>query len=726
MADVMEFEDLLEKLRRKYNDEDYRLLESAAMFARKAHEGQFRRSGEPYIVHPCAVVEILCDLGMDAQTLAAAYLHDVVEDTSVTAEEIKRLFGDEILLLVEGVTKIDKMQFKNVEEAIVENLRKMLIAMTHDLRVIIIKLADRLHNMRSLGFTPVEQQLRVSKETLEIYAPLAARFGMGQIKCELEDLAMKYLYPEAYASISEVMNSKKAQHAEILANASGLLSEKLTELGLDFEINGRTKHIYSIYRKMMKQNSSMDEVYDLLAVRVIVDSVKDCYAVLGVVHTLWRPVPGRFKDYIATPKPNNYRSLHTTVFGKDDEPVFEIQIRTREMHQFAEYGIASHWAYKDGKADKSEKETIDAYVEIRRTLELLNSEAGQDLHDYANALKDEVFNDVVYVFTPKGKVINLPAKSIIIDFAYAIHSDVGNKCVGAKIGGKMVPLTTELQTGDIVEVITSNSSKGPSRDWLNLVKTSSARQKINQFFKRAERGDNIAAGRAMLENEIKRRGMLPKSLLRDEWLCKIGQKFSYVTADDVYAAVGYGGLTTNQVVVRLIELYETEKSPDNAPAEDESNVSIVRSTVQDQHSSGDILIDGQSGFLTVIARCCHPIPGDEIIGYTSRGRGVMIHRANCPNLNDLDTNRFVKAEWGRKVKGIYSVELSIEAEDCRGLVSDLTSYIGKTTVIRKIDATVDHEGVAHIVMVLTVESIEDVEDLIKRLRSRHGIYSVRR
>ena len=452
---TLSFEELLEKLHEKYNDEDYRLLEKAALFAREAHKGQFRKSGEAYIIHPCAVVKILCDLSMDAETLAAAYLHDVVEDTPVTADEIRKIFGDDIWRLVEGVTKIDKFQFKNIEEAMAENLRKMLIAMTHDIRVIIIKLADRLHNMRSLGFTPDEQQQRVSRETLEIYAPLAARFGMGQIKCELEDLAMKYLYPDAYAQIAEIMDERRVMHSEILKSVSTLLSQKLTELGIRFEINGRTKHFYSIYRKMLRQHSELSEVYDLLAVRVIVDSVKDCYAVLGIVHTLWTPVPGRFKDYIATPKPNNYQSLHTTVFGKDDEPAFEIQIRTAEMHRYAEYGIAAHWIYK-GKS-KAEKQTVDAYNEIRKTLELLNSEAGQDLHDYVAALKEEVFNDVVYVFTPKGQIINLPAQSNIIDFAYAIHSDVGNRCIGGKIRGKMVPITTVLQTGDIVEVITGNS-----------------------------------------------------------------------------------------------------------------------------------------------------------------------------------------------------------------------------------------------------------------------------
>ena len=719
----LSFEELLEKLKSKYNESDYCFIEKAALFARTAHQGQFRKSGEAYIVHPCAVVEILADLNMDAETLAAAYLHDVVEDTPVTAEEIRKEFGDDVWHLVEGVTKIDKVQFKNVEEAMAENLRKMLIAMTKDIRVIIIKLADRLHNMRSLGYTSPEQQHRVSKETLEVYAPLAARFGMGQIKCELEDLAMKYLFPEAYADIAKIMEERKTMHSEILNSVSVMLSQKLTELGVHFEINGRTKHFYSIYRKMLRQNSELSEVYDLLAVRVIVDSIKDCYAVLGIVHTLWTPVPGRFKDYIATPKPNGYQSLHTTVFGKDDEPAFEIQIRTAEMHRYAEYGIAAHWVYK-GNA-KQEKGTIDAYVEIRKTLELLNSEAGKDLHDYVSALKEEVFNDVVYVFTPKGQIINLPAQSNIIDFAYAIHSDVGNKCVGGKIKGKMVPITTMLQTGDIVEVITSNNSKGPSRDWLRLVKTSSARQKINQFFKREKRDDNIAAGRSMLELELKRRGIPAKAAIKDEWLLQIGQKMSFNAADDVLAAIGYGGLTTNQVAVKLAELYEKENAATEEEATTES-ITVIRSAQKDSYEGDDILIDGQSGILTSIAKCWHPVPGDHIIGYTSRGRGVMIHRADCSNLSDLDAQRFVAAEWAKKIRGNYSAELRIDAEDRLGLVSDLTIMIGKSFVIKKFDAMVDNEGIAHMVTLVGVEKLSDVEELMKKIESKRGIFSVRR
>lgn len=690
---VLDENELIEKIKKSYSEQQSEMILRAFSVAQKAHEGQLRQSGEPYFIHPCHVANILIDLGMDAESVAAGFLHDVLEDTPVTREELLEQFGPGVTSLVEGVTKLTKLQFKSKEQAEAENLRKMLLAMAKDLRVIIIKFADRLHNMRSLSYKSEESQLAKAKETMEIYAPLAARLGMSQIKGELEDIAMRYLYPKEYYELVNLISSKKDERDAFVATVTEQLRAKLEELGIQFEINGRAKHFYSIYRKMLRQKSSIDQIYDLVAIRIIVDTVKDCYNVLGVVHSMWTPLPGRFKDYIATPKSNNYMSLHTTVLNSFGKP-FEVQIRTREMHRLAEYGIAAHWKYKYGKTDH----TLDEKISWIREVMALHEGDVEDSEEYLNSLKTEMFNDEVFVFTPQGDVKNLPAGSTIVDFAYAIHSGVGDKCVGGKINMKMVPLSTKLKTGDIVEIITSPNAK-PSRDWFRFVASPATKARIRQYFKRTMRDENIRIGRDMLIAGCKKAGYSAKELMVDEWIGETVEKQSFSSTDDVLAAIGYGELKTKQIIDKLVQRYLQ---------------TVPKEEVKIQHEkkpggAGSVLIDGEDGMQVHMCKCCNPLPGDAIVGYITRGRGINVHRADCENLETLEKERLIKAEWSGVAAGKFSVTLYVFATSTLAINQTTEVFSGMKIEMTHIAAAVDKDK--NVKIEVTIE-LKDREELL--------------
>ena len=708
--------DLLVKLRKAYPDH-YADLKKAYEFAEKAHAGQKRSSGEDYFIHPCAVVEILADYGFDSSTLIAAFLHDVLEDTEVTPEMLAAEFGDEILGLVQGVTKLDKLQFTTREDAQAENFRKFFMAMAKDLRVIIIKLADRLHNMRSLGYLPEEKQQRIARETLDVYAPLAGRLGISFFKCELEDLSMQYLYPDEYKYITECISKKRGERQALLDGIMEQIRAKMKEMGIEGEVNGRPKHFYSIYKKMYQLHIDVDQIYDLLAVRIIVDSVKDCYTMLGEVHTMWKPIPGRFKDYIAMPKANNYQSLHTTVVA--DGETFEIQIRTYEMHRIAEYGIAAHWKYKEGTTGVD----TDLDNKVRWLREVMDAEKNVgDAKEFMDAIKINVFDDEVFVFTPKGDVYDLPVGSTPVDLAYKIHSAIGNKCTGAKINRKIVPLSTRLQTGDIVEILTANG-KGPSLDWLKFVKTSSARSRIRQYFKREQREENVRRGKEMLEREARRRGFSLTDLMQVDAIDTILQRLSVVSEEDLYANVGFGGISTAQVLTRLVEAFRKQHPEEHAEV-----VVDAPSSTHRQKSKSGVLINGNANFTVRMAHCCTPVPGDEIVGYISRGRGVSVHRRDCPNVKSMEPERLIEAVWDTGGDESFNATLYITAENSGGLLAGITAYIAAakmpiTAANVKVDAK---EHIADVVISVMIKSAEDLEDLVKKIKSINGVIDVRR
>ena len=708
--------DLLVKLRKAYPDH-YADLKKAYEFAEKAHAGQKRSSGEDYFIHPCAVVEILADYGFDSSTLIAAFLHDVLEDTEVTPEMLAAEFGDEILGLVQGVTKLDKLQFTTREDAQAENFRKFFMAMAKDLRVIIIKLADRLHNMRSLGYLPEEKQQRIARETLDVYAPLAGRLGISFFKCELEDLSMQYLYPDEYKYITECISKKRGERQALLDGIMEQIRAKMKEMGIEGEVNGRPKHFYSIYKKMYQLHIDVDQIYDLLAVRIIVDSVKDCYTMLGEVHTMWKPIPGRFKDYIAMPKANNYQSLHTTVVA--DGETFEIQIRTYEMHRIAEYGIAAHWKYKEGTTGVD----TDLDNKVRWLREVMDAEKNVgDAKEFMDAIKINVFDDEVFVFTPKGDVYDLPVGSTPVDLAYKIHSAIGNKCTGAKINRKIVPLSTRLQTGDIVEILTANG-KGPSLDWLKFVKTSSARSRIRQYFKREQREENVRRGKEMLEREARRRGFSLTDLMQVDVIDTILQRLSVVSEEDLSATVGFGGLSTAQVLTRLVEAFRKQHPEEHAEV-----VVDAPSSAHRQKSKSGVLINGNANFTVRMAHCCTPVPGDEIVGYISRGRGVSVHRRDCPNVKSMEPERLIEAVWDTGGDESFNATLYITAENSGGLLAGITAYIAAakmpiTAANVKVDAK---EHIADVVISVMIKSAEDLEDLVKKIKSINGVIDVRR
>ena len=695
-----------------YTGADREMLIRAYHYAEQAHSGQKRASGEAYFIHPCAVAKILMELGLDSATVAAAFLHDVIEDTPVTEEDIRTNFGEEILELVSGVTKLDKIVFKSREEEEAENFRKIFVAMAKDIRVIIIKLADRLHNMRSLNFLSKERQVKMAQETLDIYTPLAGRLGISQIKCELEDLCLKYLEPEAYEFLVENIHQKLYERHNFVDFVVKEIKNILDESKIEGEVFGRPKHFYSIYKKMKAQNKTLDQIYDLTAVRVIVNTVDECYEVFGKIHKRWKPIPGRIKDYIATPKANMYQSLHTTVVTNFGQP-FEIQIRTFEMHRTAEFGIAAHWKYKEKKSEDS------AFTErLSWIREVLDWEGGlKDSKDFMQSLKTELYSNELLVFTPKGKVISLPKDATPIDFAYAIHSEIGNRCVGARVNSKIVPLNSTLQTGDVVEIITSSNSKGPSWDWLKIVKSSSARAKIKQFFKREMKEENIKIGKSMLEAEAKHRGYNLSDILTEESFAKISEKFSFFSQDEMFASVGYGAITVNQVLFKLIDFYRKEipKKP------------VYRGGGENE--AGGVIVKGMSGLLTRFAGCCNPVPGDEIVGFVSRGRGVVIHRADCPNIRNLEAEegRILPAEWTATSGGRFIAGIVIKAKDQGVALSVLTSVVSDLRLmITGVNSRFDKNKDAVIEANVRLNGKEDIDLLIKKIRSDERITEVYR
>ena len=708
-------ETTLDKIKQLYTAEDREKLIKAYDYAKEAHANQKRASGEPYFIHPCEVANILMDLGLDCACVVSALLHDVIEDTDSTEEDIRREFGEEVLQLVSGVTKLEKIVFKSQEDADAENFRKIFVAMAKDVRVIIIKLADRLHNMRSLNFLSHERQQRMASETLEIYAPLAGRLGISQIKCELEDLCLKYLDPESYEyllyNIRERLSERKDFVAQIVEEIKALMDKD----GVKGEVFGRPKHFYSIYKKMKNKGKTLDQIYDLTAVRVIVKDVRECYTVLGEIHEKWKPIPGRIKDYIATPKPNKYQSLHTTVMTKYGQP-FEIQIRTEEMHKIAEFGIAAHWKYKEGRTDTEQGEIENKLSWLREVMEWQGDL--KDSKEFISALKTELYSHELLVFTPRGKVISLPPEATPVDFAYAIHSEVGNRCTGARVNSKIVPLTTTLEVGDVVEIITSPNSKGPSRDWLKFIKSSSAKAKIKQFYKNELKDENIRIGQIKLDEEAKKRGFSLSTLLTAESFKRISERFSFGAEDEMFAAVGYGSISVNQILFKLIDYYRKE-----------TPLALDIKAGDTNRSLGGVLVNGQAGMLVKFAGCCSPVPGDEIVGYTSRGRGVVIHRHDCPNIKGIDGARLLPASWRVEAgtKQRYNANVAIRATEQGSALSVLSQVVADLKLsITAVNGRIDKNGDAVLEASISLTDIAEVDMLIKKMQADKRIYEVHR
>lgn len=722
--EVLTIDDVLEAAREYLSEEDIGFIDQAYRYARDAHKEQYRKSGEPYILHPIQVAGILVGLKMDPMTVAAGFLHDVVEDTEITLEDIEQEFNYEVAMLVDGVTKLGKIKYKSKEEQQAENHRKMFVAMAQDIRVILIKLADRLHNMRTLQHLPPEKQRRISNETLEIFAPLAHRLGISTIKWELEDTALRYLKPQQYYRIVNLMQRKRAEREKDIKEVIGEITTRLDEVNIAAEIYGRPKHIYSIYRKMVIQNKQFDEIYDLLAVRVIVKSIKDCYAVLGIIHTCWKPMPGRFKDYIAMPKANMYQSLHTTVIGPKGEPL-EVQIRTKEMHSIAEYGIAAHWAYKEGRtSNQSFEKKIALFREI---LEWQNDMVNAE--EFIESLKIDLFSDMVFVFTPKGDVIELPKGSVPIDFAYRIHSEIGNKCIGAKVNGRIVPLDYELKTGEIVEVLTSKHSYGPSQDWLKLAQSSQAKSKIRQFFKRQRRDENIEKGRELIEKELKVQNYDTKELMIDEKLMEVAKKFNFTNLDDMLVAVGFNGLTAKQVVTRLTDRVKPKEQDAKELLEQVTQEQDKQSRRKKKPTIG-VKVKGIDNLLIRMARCCNPVPGDDIIGFITKGRGVSIHRTDCPNVQEESMKeRLLEVEWENNENSskVYDVDIEIMGYDRRGLLNEVLQVVYDTkTHLSSVSGKSDRDKVVQIHMTIAIQNISHLHKVVAKIKQIPDVYSVRR
>ena len=712
-------DDLLQKIESYNPDVDKELITRAYDLAEKMHEGQFRSSGEPYFIHPVAVANILADLNMDDETIVAGLLHDVLEDTEVTEEELTEIFGEEITLLVEGVTKLNKIYYKSKQENQAENLRKMVLAMSKDIRVIIVKLADRLHNMRTLEYMERTKQIEKATETLEIYAPLAHRLGISTVKWELEDLSLRYLEPKIYYDLVEKVKLKRRERESFIQDIISVLNLAMEELGIKGEISGRPKSIYSIYRKMYQQGKAFEEIFDLSAVRVITDSVKSCYGVLGAVHTLWKPIPGRFKDYIAMPKPNLYQSLHTTVIGPRGE-IFEVQIRTYEMHRTAEYGIAAHWKYKEGTSGK--KSSLDEKLAwIRELMEWQKDMS--DSREFINSFKENFTSDEVFVFSPKGDVIELREGSTPIDFAYRVHSAVGNKCVGAKVDGRIVPLTYKLKTGNIVEILTSTTSSGPSMDWLKIVQTSQARQKIKQYFKKKERDSNIVKGRDVLEKEVRKQGYTFNEILKEDWLNNVMERMKFNSLDDMYASIGFGTTPLTQIMPKLKELHKEYYKTDEIE-EEKHDIELKNIPESSEHG---IVLKGVDNIQIKIAKCCNPVPGDDIVGYITRGRGVSVHRKDCSNIANIDPNRLIDVYWDADDESTYNVEIQIIAFDRFGYLANLTSKISELgTDTKGMNVIKNKDKTYTINIIVEVSHTQQVKDILQALRSIKGTLDVYR
>ena len=721
---MTKIEDIIARVKSYNKRSDVKLITKAYEYANRYHEEQKRKSGEPYIVHPLEVAYIVSTLELDDNAICAALLHDVVEDTPATLEEMKKEFNEEIAILVDGVTKLGKIaSYIDKEEEQVENYRKFFLAMAKDIRVVMIKLADRLHNMRTLKHLSDDRKIAIAKETRQLYAPLANRLGIYSIKWELEDLSLLYLEPDTYKELVEAINSKREEREKFINDIILEIRKKLKEVRIEAEVYGRPKHLYSIHRKMQKDNKSIEQIYDLFAMRIIVNSVKDCYAALGLVHELYKPMPGRFKDYIAVPKPNMYQSLHTTLIGNGGTP-FEIQIRTWDMHRVAEYGIAAHWAYKEGKNISASDEKLSW---LRETLEW-QKETNDD-RDFMNKLKFDLFDEDVFVFTPKGDIKALPAGSIPIDLAYMIHEQVGNRMIGVKINSKMVPITTPLQNGDIVEIVTSDNTKGPSRDWLKIVKTTQARSKIQNWFKKAQREENTAKGKELVEKELKRIGMSFAQLFKTEWIEKALQRYKYNTLDDCYAAIGFGAISPAKIITRLLEEYKKEHKEE----EIENKINELRQNKRPDKSKvskSGIIVKGIDNCLVKLSRCCNPLPGDDIIGYITKGRGVSVHRADCINCKELLTEeqRLIEVSWYKENNASYMAELEIYANDRNGLLADVTVAVGdlKAKIVSINARTVQNNRVAIITIGLEVVDIEMLNKVIKVIRKVDSVYDVHR
>ena len=740
MDPILERYQALEDKIKSYNPSlDAQRLFNAFTFADNAHSGQLRKDGSPYITHPLAVAEIVAELELDTDSIIAALLHDCIEDTGVTHEEIAKLFGTTVADLVEGVTKLTRVQYTSKEEEQMENLRKMLMAMAKDIRVILIKICDRLHNMRTMEYQSPRKQKEKALETMEIYAPIAHRLGMQRIKWELEDTSLRYLDPVGYKEIADELAARSAAHEEFMASVQKRIQDRLDAEGIRCTIYGRVKHAYSIYRKMYAQNKTMDEIFDLYAFRVIVDDIPECYNVLGVMHDMFKPVLGRFKDYIGTPKPNGYQSLHTTVFGREGIP-FEVQIRTWDMHHTAEYGIAAHWKYKQGMAN-ARLGTEAAFEWVRK---LLESQQDVDAEEFVRTMRVDLFSDEVFVFTPRGDVINLPAGATPIDFAYNIHSAVGNHMTGAKVNGRMVTFDTQLKNGDIVEVITSKSAHGPSRDWMKICKSNEARNKIRQWFKKERREENIATGRSSFESELKHMGLSLAAITAEDVLPFILKKVRFGTLDELYAAIGYGGMSAQKAVVRvkdemtrLDRLHAEQAAADKAAQEASihpatGNPPPIPVQVTGKHGQSGIIVEGIDNCLVKFAKCCTPVPGDPVVGFITRGFGVSVHRCDCPNADPArrkpeEAGRWVQVHWAEGELASYRTSLEMSAKDRDGLTLDVAMVLSAAKVkTTSLSARSMPDGYANVNIVLEVKNQSELTTVINKLGQIQGVYQVKR
>ena len=721
-------EDIISTVKKQKGRRDVKIIQKAYEYAKAKHGDQLRKSGEPYIIHPVQVAYTLATLGMDDNTICAALLHDVLEDTDTTYADLEKEFNSEVAYMVDGVTKLSKLQYASVEEQQVENYRKMFLAMGKDIRVILIKLADRLHNMRTLKYLSRDRQIANAKETMELYAPLANRLGVYSLKWELEDLSFKYLYPEEFREIVEGIDKKREERLKFIDLIMDQIKAELKKQKIDAEVTGRAKHLYSIYRKMKRDNSTLDQIYDLFALRIIVNSVKDCYAALGIVHDLYNPMPGRFKDYIAVPKPNMYQSLHTTLIGPKGTP-FEVQIRTWDMHRIAEYGIAAHWAYKESSFFSGKKTNVkveeDKLAWVRETLEW-QSEM-QDPEEFMQTLKKELFEDEVYVFTPKGAIKVLPKGATPIDFAYQIHEQIGHHMVGCKINSKMMPIITPLKSGDIVEILTSDQAKGPSRDWLKFVKSSGARNKILSWFKKNQREENIEKGKEIIERELKKIGVKHDDLFKPEFINAALNRYKYNTIDDMYASVGFGSISSGKIIARMLEEYKKVHKEDDI---EKTLEALSKEKVhKEKPSQNGIIVKGIDNCLVKLSKCCNPVPGDEIIGYITRGRGVSVHRTDCVNTKKLleEGNRIIDVYWSDTKKTSYSADIEVYANDRIGLLADVVKVLGdnKCNIIAVASKT-NRERIAVIELTIEVENTEKLNNVLKNLRKVDSVYEVKR